>query len=156
LKLRERPLAPTGSEGEKHTMSFAKTVYKSAWVIWIIGSLLIIASWISLVPLNWGWFGFVTTLVGVLLSMYSHWLARREKRSRSIRAHKIASVDDLEKVLGEATQFLDECAAAIRDLGLDAEKNVRRVGEAIFSVSEIRSEIYKRRPDLIPENFKTN
>lgn len=112
-------------------------------------------SWISLVPLDWGWFGFVITLIGVVASMYSHWLVRQQRRRLPIDANNIASIDDLEKVLKEATHRLDNCAAAIRDLRLDPETNVRRVGEAIVLVSEIRNEIYKQRPDLMPEDLKT-
>jgi hypothetical protein len=133
----------------------AKTVYKIVWVIWIIGSLLIVASWISLVPLDWGWFGFVITLIGVVASMYSHWLVRQQRRRLPIDANNIATIDDLEKILKEATHRLDNCGAAIRDLRLDPETNVRRVGEAIVLVSEIRNEIYKQRPDLMPEDLKT-
>jgi len=33
-------------------------------------------------------------------------------------------------------------------------KNVRSVAEAIVLASEIRAEIYNRRPDLTPEYFK--
>jgi hypothetical protein len=62
----------------------AKTVYKIAWVIWIIGSLLIVASWISLVALEWGWFGFFITFIGVFVSMYAHWLARQRQRHLDI------------------------------------------------------------------------
>ena len=133
----------------------AKTVYKIAWVIWIIGSLLVIASWIALVPLDWGWFGFVVTLIGVVASMYSHWLARQQRRRLAIDANNIVSFDDLERILKEVTHRLDNCAAAIRDLRLDTESNVRRVGEAIFLISEIRNEIYRQRPDLMPEDLKT-
>jgi hypothetical protein len=134
----------------------AKTVYKIALAIWIIGSLLIIASWISLVPPDWGGFGFVISLIGVVASMYSHWLARQQRRRLTVGANNIATFDDLEKILKEATHRLDNCVAAIRDLRLDPETNVRRVGEAILLVSKIRNEIYKQRPDLMPEDLKTN
>ena len=66
----------------------------------------------------------------------------------------MASLDDLENLLDEASRLLDKAAGQIRDLGLDPEKNVRKIGEAIVSASEIRNEIYSRRPDLIPEYFK--
>ena len=66
----------------------------------------------------------------------------------------MASLDELENLLKEASRLLDKAAAEIRDIGLEPEKNVRRIGEAIVLASEIRNEIYNRRPDLIPEYFK--
>jgi hypothetical protein len=66
----------------------------------------------------------------------------------------VASLDELENLLKEASRLLDKAAAEIRDIGLEPEKNVRRIGEAIVLASEIRNEIYNRRPDLIPEYFK--
>ena len=65
----------------------------------------------------------------------------------------MASLDELENLLKEASGLLDKAAVEIRDLGLEPEKNVRRV-EAIVLASEIRAEIYNRRPDLTPEYFK--
>ena len=49
-----------------------------------------------------------------------------------------------------ASPFYQPVSATLRDLGLEPEKNVRRIGEALVLVSEIRNEIYNRRPDLIP------
>ena len=66
----------------------------------------------------------------------------------------MASLDELENLLKEASRLLDKAAAEIRDIGLEPEKNVRRIGEAIVLASEIRNEICNRRPDLIPEYFK--
>ena len=66
----------------------------------------------------------------------------------------MASLDELENLLKEASRLLDKTAAEIRDIGLEPEKNVRRIGEAIVLASEIRNEICNRRPDLIPEYFK--
>jgi len=66
----------------------------------------------------------------------------------------VASLDELENLLKEASRLLDKAAAEIRDIGLEPEKNVRRIGEAIVLASEIRNEICNRRPDLIPEYFK--
>jgi hypothetical protein len=43
---------------------------------------------------------------------------------------------------------LDKAAGQIRDLGLEPEKNVCKIGEAIASASDIRNEIYSRRPGL--------
>jgi hypothetical protein len=137
-------------------MNKAKKIYKLAWVIWIIGALLITASWFSMVTPTWGWVGFVISLLGFVISGYSHWVARQERRSRvEISAvNSIASFDDLEKVLKEATRLLDQATEGIRKLQLEPEKNVRRISEAMVSVSEIRSEVYTRRPDLMPANLR--
>jgi hypothetical protein len=137
-------------------MNKAKNIYKLAWVIWIIGSLLITASWFSIVPISWGLVGFVISMFGVLMSGYSHWVVRRERRSRvqAPAAHNVASFDDLETLLKEASNFLQKAAEKIRDLTLEPEKNVRTIGEAIVLVSEIRSQVYMRRPDLMPEHLK--
>ena len=66
----------------------------------------------------------------------------------------MASLDELENLLKKASRLLDKAAAEIRDTGLEPEKNVRRITEAIVLASEIRNEFYNRRPDLIPEYFK--
>jgi len=66
----------------------------------------------------------------------------------------VASLDELENLLKKASRLLDKAAAEIRDTGLEPEKNVRRITEAIVLASEIRNEFYNRRPDLIPEYFK--
>ena len=66
----------------------------------------------------------------------------------------MASLDELENLLKKASRLLDKAAAEIRDTGLEPEKNVRRIAEAIVLASEIRNEFYNRRPDLIPEYFK--
>ena len=66
----------------------------------------------------------------------------------------MASLDELKNLLKEASRLLDKAAAEIRDLGLEPEKNVCRIAEAIVLTSEIRKEIYNRRPDLIPEYFE--
>lgn len=66
----------------------------------------------------------------------------------------MASLEELENLLGEASSLLDKAAGEIRDLGLEPGRNVRRISEAIVLVSEIRNEIYTRRPDLMPEYLK--
>lgn len=63
----------------------------------------------------------------------------------------MASLDELNAQLQRAVDLLDGAAGMIRDLGLDPQVNIRRIGEALASVFEIRQEIYHRRPDLVPE-----
>ena len=137
-------------------MNKAKNIYKLAWVIWIIGSLLIAASWFSILPISWGLVGFVISMFGVLMSGYSHWVVRRERRSRGQppATHNVATFDDLEALLREASNSLEKAAENIRNLKFEPEKNVRTIGEAIVLVSEIRSQVYMRRPDLMPEDLK--
>ena len=66
----------------------------------------------------------------------------------------MASFDELERLLRDASRMLDQAAKQIRDLGLDPDKNVRRIGEAIVLTSEIRNEVYTCRPDLMPEYLR--
>jgi hypothetical protein len=137
-------------------MNKAKNIYKLAWIIWIIGSLLITASWFSIVPIDWGQIGFVIALIGALISGYPHWVARKERRSsvHAAATNRLATFDDLETLFKEATRLLDRAAEKMRDLNFEPEKNLRRVGEAIVAVSEIRGGVYIQRPDLMPQEFK--
>jgi hypothetical protein len=66
----------------------------------------------------------------------------------------MASWEELENLLREASNLLDKAAAEILDLGLDPERNVRRIGEAIVLAAEIRNEIYIHRQDLMPEYLR--
>ena len=66
----------------------------------------------------------------------------------------MASWEELENLLREASNLLDKAAAEILDLGLDPERNVRRIGEAIVLAAEIRNEIYIQRQDLMPEYLR--
>ena len=66
----------------------------------------------------------------------------------------MASFDALENLLDQASKLLDKAADQIRDLELNPQRNVRRIGEAIVLASEIRNEMYERRPDLKPDYLK--
>jgi hypothetical protein len=44
------------------------TLHKFAWVLWLIGSAIIVLSWIDVVPAQVGWLGFVVAMVGVVIS----------------------------------------------------------------------------------------
>jgi hypothetical protein len=46
-------------------------LHKIAWALWIGGTILIVGSWISIVPNPIGWVGFGVALAGTLLSMAS-------------------------------------------------------------------------------------
>jgi membrane-bound ClpP family serine protease len=43
-------------------------LHRVSWIVWIIGTALIILSWIHVVSGTIGWVGFVLALVGVVLS----------------------------------------------------------------------------------------
>ena len=60
----------------------------------------------------------------------------------------MTSFDELEKLVDEVTTLLDGAARQVKNLGLDPETNIRRIGEAIVLVSEIRAAVYAVRPDL--------
>lgn len=66
----------------------------------------------------------------------------------------MASYAELEQLLEEASGRLDHAAKQIRDLGLNPPKNIRRLGDAIVLVAEIRNEVYALRPDLMPEYLR--
>jgi hypothetical protein len=66
----------------------------------------------------------------------------------------VASLDHLEELLTEAGRTLDRAAAEIRDLGFSPEVHIRNIADILVKISEIRSEIYKVRPDLTPDYFR--
>lgn len=66
----------------------------------------------------------------------------------------MASLDRLHQLLTESARLLDEAATEIHNAQFDSERNIRKIGEALAKLSEIRLEIYKQRPDLTPENLK--
>jgi membrane-bound ClpP family serine protease len=43
-------------------------MYKFCWVLWIGGTILILASWVDVVSPTVGWVGFAIALIGTLLS----------------------------------------------------------------------------------------
>ena len=66
----------------------------------------------------------------------------------------MASFDGLEQLLETASRLLDRSAEHVRDLGLDPQKNLRRIGEAIVFASEVRGDICAVRPDLMPDYLR--
>ena len=57
-------------------------LYKLAWLIWIVGTILIVLSWDGTVSAEVGWAGFVTALLGVGLSFIPHIHAKLRKHPR--------------------------------------------------------------------------
>jgi hypothetical protein len=43
-------------------------LHKACWALWIVGTALIVLSWIDVVSRPVGWVGFAVAVVGVLLS----------------------------------------------------------------------------------------
>jgi len=43
-------------------------MYKFCWAMWIVGTILIVASWVNIVNPTVGWVGFGVALLGTLLS----------------------------------------------------------------------------------------
>ena len=64
------------------------------------------------------------------------------------------SLDRLDWLLAVAAKLADRAAKEVRDVDLNREVNIRRVGEALGKLFAIRSEIYEKRPDLLPEFVK--
>ena len=44
---------------------------KTAWWLWILGTAIIVASWIGMVSFAVGWCGFAVALIGTILSLLS-------------------------------------------------------------------------------------
>ena len=66
----------------------------------------------------------------------------------------MASYEEIERLLEDASRLLDAAARQLRDIQLDPKGNVRRIAEALTLVSEIRSQVYVKRPDLKPAYLK--
>lgn len=48
-----------------------RTIYRLATVMWVIGTLLIVASWFGWVPHVVGWAGFGLSLAGALVQFFA-------------------------------------------------------------------------------------
>lgn len=55
------------------------TIYRLAWSLWIVGTILILLSWTNSVTPEVGWTGFVMALIGALLS----WMPNHSQRALS-------------------------------------------------------------------------
>lgn len=64
----------------------------------------------------------------------------------------MSKIEHLDSKLTSCAEQLVECAAELNDLGiLKEEKAIYKIGKAIAEINEIRSGIYKLRPDLEPK-----
>jgi len=64
------------------------------------------------------------------------------------------SLERLNRQLQMCSRMLDECAGLVRDLELNPKENIKKIGEALFSIFAITDNIYKQRPDLTPKYLK--
>ena len=63
-------------------------------------------------------------------------------------------ITELNKLLTESSEVLVECCSILKDEPIDPnEKNIYRLGKAIFEINEIREQIYKFHPELKPEKW---
>jgi hypothetical protein len=54
-------------------------LYKTSWLVWIAGTILIVLSWNNTVSAEVGWVGFAIALIGVVLSFIPYFHAKRRK-----------------------------------------------------------------------------
>jgi hypothetical protein len=66
----------------------------------------------------------------------------------------MATLDRLNQLLTEVAKLLDNAASEIHNVHFAPERNIKRIGEALVSISEISLEIYQQRPDLAPKSLK--
>jgi hypothetical protein len=58
-------------------------MYKFCWVLWICGTVVIVASWLDIVTPTVGWVGFGIALAGTLLSFGAHQQRQQPPAKRS-------------------------------------------------------------------------
>ena len=64
----------------------------------------------------------------------------------------MSSIEELNRMIATCCEDMVDCTAIIKDIELEPiRENIYKVGKAIAELSELRSEIYKVRPDLKPE-----
>lgn len=67
----------------------------------------------------------------------------------------MATLESIDSLLKSAAQILDEAAGEIRDCPLNpTEVHIHSIGEALVSIFQIQHEIYRLRPDLLPDHLK--
>jgi hypothetical protein len=72
----------------------------------------------------------------------------------------VETPERLEDLLQRAGRLLDEAATVIRELEIAPDQNIRRIGEALGTISDIRLTIYQahpaRRPDFLREPARSS
>lgn len=63
-------------------------------------------------------------------------------------------INELNRLLTESAEVLVECCSILEDEPIDPnEKNIYRLGKAIFEINEIREQIYNFHPELKPKKW---
>lgn len=66
----------------------------------------------------------------------------------------MASIEDINRLLGSCAAELDRCAGLIRDTELaPVKENIHRIGHALYNIFEIQNEIFKLQPELMPKGW---
>lgn len=66
----------------------------------------------------------------------------------------MSKVKEPDKLLTESAEVLVECCSILKDEPVDpSEKNIYRLGKAIYEINEIREQIYRAHPKLKPEKW---
>ena len=64
------------------------------------------------------------------------------------------TLDELNKILSDCCEQLVDCSGMIKEIPLEpAKQNIYKIGKALAEISELRSVIYRIRPDLKPEKW---
>ncbi|MEE9338559.1 MAG: hypothetical protein V3U87_10795 [Methylococcaceae bacterium] len=64
----------------------------------------------------------------------------------------MTSIQELDKILTQCCEDLVDCTTIIDDLPMEpVRENIYKIGKAIAELSELRSSIYRLKPELKPE-----
>lgn len=63
----------------------------------------------------------------------------------------MASLKRLNELLTGASKLLNEASYQVRDLDLQPQQNIRKIGELLVDIFDIQMQVHEKRPDLIPE-----
>ena len=66
----------------------------------------------------------------------------------------MSKANELNKLLTTSAETLVECCSILKDEPIDpTEKNIYRLGKAIYEINELRDQIYRFHPELKPEKW---
>jgi hypothetical protein len=66
----------------------------------------------------------------------------------------MSKFEELDKLLTESAEVLVECCSILKEEPVDPnEKNIYRLGKAIYEINEIREQIYRIHPELKPKKW---
>jgi len=64
------------------------------------------------------------------------------------------ALESIDSELRKAAKILDQVAYQLRDANFDSSRNIQRIGKALVEVFAIQNDIYRVRPDLMPDFLK--